>query len=87
LLYTNRFDYADTPESLKKAPLTERENLIKRNLSNLVSKYEKFNYLLLKPFKFRKDYGMNYDEKISIEIIKNILPYIEQLSSTEAIIN
>jgi hypothetical protein len=87
LLYTNRFDYADTPESLKKAPLIEREELIKRNLSNLVSKYEKNEYLLLKPFKFRKDYDINYNEKISVDVIKNILPYIEQISSTEIIKN
>ncbi len=87
LLYTNRFDYADTPDSLKKAPLSEREELIKRNLSNLVSKYEKSNYLLLKPFKLRKDYNIGYNEKISIETVKNILPYIEQLSSTEIIKN
>ncbi len=85
LLYANRFDFSDTPESIKKASLQEREDLIKRNLSNLVSKYKSDNYLILKPFIFRKKYWFEYNQDIWVEDLKNIITYIQQISNTEII--
>lgn len=87
LLYTNRFDYKDTPESLKTATIEQRQDLIKRNLSNLVSKYEKENYLLLKPFIFRKTNGIEYNEKISINTLKKMVPLIEQINNSSIAMN
>jgi len=43
----------------------------------MAEKYKGTNYLLLKPFTFRNTYGLSYDENISLETLKNILPFYE----------
>lgn len=77
LFYTNRYDYGTMPDYLKTESLSSREELIKSNLSKLVSKYKNKDYLLLKPFIFRENNSLTYNEDITIEKLKNILPYFE----------
>lgn len=87
LLYANRFDYADTPESLKTASTETRKDLIERNLYNLTDKYKDSNYLLLKPYIFRKKYGFTYNQKIGIEDLKKLVWNIIQLDNSTIILN
>lgn len=75
LFYTNRFDYWKLPEYIKKLSLEERKKIIFNNLAKLVNKYLWKNYLLLKPFEFRKKYNLGFKEKLTISDLKNILKY------------
>lgn len=77
LFYTNRFDYGTLPAYLKTETLVARQKLIQENLAKMAEKYKGTNYLLLKPFTFRNSYGLSYDENISLETLKNILPFYE----------
>lgn len=77
LFYTNRFDYGTLPAYLKTETLVARQKLIQENLAKMAEKYKGTNYLLLKPFTFRNTYGLSYDENISLETLKNILPFYE----------
>ena len=77
IFYTNKYDYWTLPSYLKTESLESRENLIRDSLSKLIPKYESKNYLLLKPFTFRINNGLNYNEKITIEKLKTIIPYYE----------
>ncbi|MFA5917802.1 MAG: transglutaminase domain-containing protein [Candidatus Gracilibacteria bacterium] len=77
IFYTNKYDYGTLPSYLKTESLESRENLIRDSLSKLIPKYESKNYLLLKPFTFRINNGLNYNEKITIEKLKTIIPYYE----------
>ncbi|MFK7779800.1 MAG: transglutaminase domain-containing protein [Candidatus Gracilibacteria bacterium] len=77
LFYTNRYDYGTLPSYLKNEDLKSREVLIQNNILKLIPKYENLNYILLKPFAFRKDNNLEYNEKITIEKLKNIIPYYE----------
>jgi hypothetical protein len=65
------------PSYLKTEKLESRKSLIESNLSNISDKYENKNYLLLKPFAFRKDNGLVYNDQITIKTIKNIVPSFE----------
>jgi len=51
-----------------------RKDLISSNLSELVSKYERKNYNLLTPFKFRADNGLTYDEDITLSNFDKVTP-------------
>lgn len=77
LFYANKFDYGTLPSYLKTEKLESRKSLIESNLSNISDKYENKNYLLLKPFAFRKDNGLVYNDQITIKTIKNIVPSFE----------
>lgn len=74
LFYTNKYDFWTLPSYLETKSLKDRKNLINDNLSKISSKYENKNYILLKPFTFRKDNSLTYNEKITVETIKNIIP-------------
>ena len=56
LFYTNRYDEGNTPESIKTMNLEERQDIIQKNLSSLLEKYQGKNYVLLKALEFRKNY-------------------------------
>ncbi len=77
LFYTNRYDFWDTPEYLKKTSFEERRNLINKNLYDLETKYRESNYNILKLTKFKKSHNISYKEKITIDTLKNIFPYYE----------
>ncbi|GEM_PF-5446920 len=46
-MYTNRYDVADLPEELKSKSKEFLNELVNKNLYNLVSKYKKSNYNLM----------------------------------------
>lgn len=73
LFYTDRYNYWDLPQYLLNESLETREDIVKENISKLVSKYENKSYLLLKPFVFRKNNNLTYNEDITIEKLKNIV--------------
>ena len=77
LFYTNRYEYATTPESLKTTSLEYRKNLIQENLQNLVIKYKNSDYNLLKPLKFKLQHGYTYNEEITLENFSQIAPIYE----------
>lgn len=81
LFYTNKYAFWTLPSYLKTETLESRKNLIRNNLSKLISKYESKNYILLKPFVFKTKNGLSTDEKITIEKLKNIIPYYEVTDS------
>lgn len=72
IFYTNRYDYWFTPASLKKTTLDYRKNIVKKNISSLVSKYKNSWLVLLKPYIFREKNWLSYNEKITIEKLKKI---------------
>lgn len=73
LFYTNRYNYWETPESIKETSLSFRENLIKRNLSKLVTKYKGKKYNILNPFYFREENSIEYNKDININDLIDIL--------------
>ena len=75
LFYTNRFDYWKLPEYIKSLSLEKRKEIIFNNLAKLVDKYNWKNYLLLKPFEFRKKYNLPLKQLLTISDLKNILKY------------
>jgi len=77
LFYTNRYNFWTLPSYLKSESIEARKNFINKNLSKLSSKYKNNNYLLLKPFDFRNNNNIAYNEQISIDKLKEILPYYE----------
>ncbi len=77
LFYTNKYDFGKLPWYLKAKNLENRRNIVQNNFLNILDKYEDKNYLLLKPFTFRKANSLAYNEKITIETIKNIIPNFE----------
>jgi hypothetical protein len=81
LFYTNRYDYADTPEAIKTTSMDYRKSVVKKNLSTLTQKYKDSNYVLLKPYQFRQKYWFTPDEKITIEKAKKIKPFYKVVSN------
>ncbi|MFK7779799.1 MAG: hypothetical protein QM490_01515 [Candidatus Gracilibacteria bacterium] len=77
LFYADRFDYGTLPEYLKTTSLEYRKNLINENLSQLTSKYENKNYLLLKSFTFKENNQILFSEKMTIKKLENIIPTFE----------
>ena len=76
LFYTNRFDYWNTPENIKKSSIAYRKTLVKWNIFKLVDKYKNNNYKLIKPYTFRKKYNIGLHEDFSINNIKKIIPLL-----------
>ncbi len=74
IFYTNRYNYWNTPESLKTTSLQYRKNLIQKNLSTLVEKYSNQWYTLMKPLEFKSQFWYQYDEIIRPENYSNIAP-------------
>lgn len=77
LFYTNRYDYYSLPTYLKTESLESRKKLIKENLSKFTTKYESRDYILLRPFSFRQNNSLKYDDVLTIEKLKKIIPYFE----------
>lgn len=77
LFYTNRYIYWRLPENLKTKTMEYRKNLIKKNLSKLVSKYTNSSYILLNSSKFRDKYKIKYYEVITVDNLKDIMKYAE----------
>lgn len=77
LFYTNRYDVWDTPENIKKLSLSERKNIVAKNLSALTKTYDADKYILLQPYVFREKYEIAPEEKITIQHLKKALKYIE----------
>ena len=77
LFYANRFLYDDIPEELEISSEYFRRNYIDKKLYELSTKYDLDDYLILQPFIFRKENWLSYSEEITIDKLKNILPYFE----------
>ena len=77
LLYSNRFSYWETPESLKNTSLEHRVTFVNSRLSDLSDKYKNDDYLVLKWVTFMKNAWLKVWEKITLEKAKNIFPYGE----------
>jgi hypothetical protein len=75
LFYSNRYDYWKLPEYIKNLSFSDRKKIIFNNLKKLFNKYYNSNYLILKPFKFRKEYNLLDKEVLNIDDFKNILKY------------
>jgi len=65
LFYTNRFDFWNTPEYIKKLDLNSRKKIVSHNLYSLIGKYKNIDYKILKFVKLKKDNGISYDEIIT----------------------
>jgi len=77
LFYTNRFDFWKTPEYLKAKSLVFRTTLINQNLSKLVNKYKKNEYLILRWVEFNKENKIVIWQDITLEKAKKIIPFFE----------
>lgn len=73
LFYTNRYDFKDIPENIKKLSLEDRKRIILNNLNKVSNKYKNENYKLLKLLNFKKEHNIKYDEKITLENFNKIL--------------
>lgn len=70
LLYTNRFDYEDTPESYKTLSLQARNDIVAREIYTASSRYSPDSgYLLLKPAHFRKQHNISIDTQITPQVL------------------
>ncbi len=77
LFYTNRYHYDDLPEFLETRTMEFRNNYIEKKLALLVDKYKSQNYLLLKPFVFKENIWLAYNDTINIDDLKNNMSYYE----------
>lgn len=72
IFYTNRYENITTPSDLKTTTLDYRKNLVKENISKLVSKYRNYWFNLLKPYVFRENNNLSYNESITINKLTKI---------------
>jgi hypothetical protein len=73
LFYTNRYNVSDLPEELKTKSQVELENIVNKNLFNLVSKYKDSWYNLMKYTLMMYKNGLNYNDVINISTFKNLI--------------
>ncbi|MFA5916680.1 MAG: transglutaminase-like domain-containing protein [Candidatus Gracilibacteria bacterium] len=73
LFYTNRYNVSDLPEELKTKSQVELENIVNKNLFNLVSKYKDSGYNLMKYTLMMYKNGLNYNDVINISTFKNLI--------------
>ncbi len=73
LMYTNRYDVADLPEELKSKSKEFLNELVNKNLYNLVSKYKKSNYNLMNYVLFLYNNWFSYNHKIKISDLENLI--------------
>lgn len=73
LFYTNRYTFENIPEFLKQKGLEYREDLIRKKLAPLVSKYKDDNYNILKPFIFKLNNNIDINKALDINDIKSII--------------
>lgn len=73
LFYTNRYDLTNLPEELKSKTKNELAEIVNKNLYNLVSKYKNNWYNILKYSLFLYDNWLNYSDKVSINLLENII--------------
>nr|MDD3719851.1 transglutaminase-like domain-containing protein [Candidatus Gracilibacteria bacterium] len=73
LFYTNRYDIGDLPEELKTKSKDELNNIVYKNLFNLIGKYGNSNYNLMKYPLFLHNNGLNYDVKVTLAKLEDIL--------------
>ncbi len=75
LLYTNRFDYEDTPESYKTLSLQARNDIVAREIYTASSRYSPDSgYLLLQPAHFRKQHNISIDTQITPQVLAESIP-------------
>lgn len=86
IFYTNRFNKCKTPENLKTSSLEYRKNLIKTNLSKLITKYKNDDYNLLKPFIFKEKYGLDPVKTVTANDIIEAIWY-KDMNNYEIIID
>ena len=77
LFYTNRYDFTNLPEELKTKSKYELSNIVNKNLYDLVEKYTKSWYNLIKYSLILKENWLNYNDKITINTLKKLIWYYE----------
>jgi len=74
LMYTDRFDGTDIPESIKSLTVDQRIALVLKNKYDLYNQFP--NYGLMWDVRLRKSIGISYDELLTIETLKkHMTPY------------
>lgn len=80
LMYTNRFDLGKTPKALESTNLEFRQNLVGTKLFALSDKYSWEKYPLILPSEFRKSLGIDFDDEITFNNLKEKTIYLEVAS-------
>lgn len=69
IFYTNRFNFWETPNFLKKLSLDKREMYVDQNIYSLYDKYKDSNYNILNIVKFKKSLWLSSKQEVKIEDI------------------
>lgn len=77
LFYANRFTFDKLPSYLKEEDLEYRKTFIKKRISLLVNKYKDSNYNILKPYILKLNNSIDFDKKLDLIDLKNIMWYYE----------
>ncbi len=77
LFYTNRYELANLPDEIKTKSKSELTNIVNKNLFNLVEKYKNSWFNLMKYTLLLSEYWLNYNDKITISTLNNILSTYE----------
>lgn len=73
LFYTNRYNVSNLPEELKTKSNQQLEELVNKNLYNLISKYKDSWYNLMRYTLMMYKNGLKYNDIIYISTLKNLV--------------
>ncbi|MDD3302663.1 MAG: transglutaminase domain-containing protein [Candidatus Gracilibacteria bacterium] len=73
LFYVNRYNFEDLPESLKTKSKNERDDIVNKNLYNLVNVYKNSNYNIMKYTLLLYNNGLSYNVTIDLNKLEQIM--------------
>lgn len=73
LIYTNRYDVSDLPEDLKTKSKTELNNIVNKNLYDLVPKYKNSSYNLIKYSLFLYNNWFSYSDILTPQSLESFI--------------
>jgi hypothetical protein len=75
LMYVNRFDWLDIPKEYIWLDLKTRKKIVLKNMYDIYEKYK--DYPLMAKVKNRIELWLKYDDDLTIDILKEKLPFYE----------
>lgn len=77
IIYTNRFDWTNIDENLKKSSLETRKLLVEKRLYDIAKLYINSDYNILKLYITKNNLWLKFNEKLDISKAKNLFSYFE----------
>lgn len=77
IIYTDRFDWININDSLKKSSKSLRDLLVAKKFYDVAKLYKNSDYLILKPYIAKINLWLKFNEKLDLSKAKNIFSYME----------